>query len=444
MGFPRSSFIGVKMFPQLHTEHLEKFISRNETLNEIKKNESILKSVQHGNVGDKNCLGWFSIKDSASPKIREEISECAEYVKKIADVLIVIGIGGSNRGAMAAIQALHRTAHSNVRIVYAGDTMSAAKLKDVIECVKNESVVLNVIAKNFATVEPGITFRILRETLQQKYGTKDYASRIIATGSYGDEQLYDFSKKIGCRFLEFPEKIGGRYSVLSAVELFPMACAGIDINEMLDSAEKTENFLKTAEITENPAVHYAVNRKLLFDKGFGIESLVVFEPDLIHVGRWWTQLFAESEGKTSNAIFPVNFLYSEDLHAVGQYVQEGKKFITETYLNLFYDNPNFIIPSSIDYDDGFHYLTSKQFDELNKAVYKAAITAHTDAGVPCSEIGIATDGSYHTIDEKSLGSLFYFFMFSCYMSGILIGVNPFDQNGVEYYKKNMYDLLGKR
>lgn len=430
------------MFPQLHSAHLEKFISKDETIAAIKKNESIIKSIQYGDAGDKNCLGWFCVKDSATQKQRREIFECAEHVKRTADVLIVIGIGGSNRGAMAATQALHRSAHSNVRIVYAGDTMSTAKLKDVVECVKNESVVLNVIAKNFSTVEPGITFRVLRDALKTKYGD-DYASRIVATGSYGEGQLYEFAKKIGCRFLEFPEKIGGRYSVLSAVELFPMACAGIDINAMLDSAEQTENFLKTTNIIENPAVHYAVNRKLLFEKGFSIESLVIFEPDLIHIGRWWTQLFAESEGKTTNAIFPVNFLYSEDLHAVGQYVQEGKKFIAETYLNLFYDNAAFIIPESVDIEDGFNYLSNKPFDELNKAVYKAAITAHADAGVPCSEIAIVANSSYQTIDEKSLGSLFYFFMFSCYVSGILIGINPFDQNGVEYYKKNMYALLGK-
>ena len=381
-------------------------------------------------------LGWFSLADSVPPAEFRKIMDAAARVRGMADTMIVIGIGGSNRGAMAAIRALHRSLESPTRVVFAGDTMSGAELKDSVELVKGGSVVLNVIAKDFNTVEPGIAFRVLRGAMMEKYGSA-YSERILATGSRGPGQLFELAVMHGWHFLDFPEAIGGRFSVLSAVGLFPMAVAGVDITALVEGARQMEAELKATEAPSNPAVRYAVDRNILLSRGFGVEGLAVYEPDLVPLARWWVQLFAETEGKKQTAIFPTCFSYSEDLHAIGQYVQQGRRFVSETFLKLFHENPGFAIERSGSVCDGFDYLDGKPFDELNRSVYAAALEAHAAGGVPCLEIACPR------IDAWNLGGLFYFFMFACYISANFLGVNPFDQEGVESYKLNMYRLLGK-
>lgn len=412
-------------------------ITPEETQKVILKNRKLIEQVQQGAIWNDHWLGWFSVSGAASEKAVAAIQEEAKRVRQKATTMIVIGIGGSNRGARATIEALHRKIHSPTRIVWAGDSLSSAALKDVINIVRNDSVMLTVIAKDFKTLEPGITFRMLRQELIAKYG-KNYASHIIVIGSYGEGQLYEIAQAQGYRFLEFPESIGGRFSVLSNVGLFPMAVAGVDIIRLLQGAAAMEMKLKKTDVAENPAVQYAINRNILFSKGFGIESLVLFEPDLVFFAKWWTQLFAETEGKTSNAIFPTYFTYSEDLHAVGQYVQQGRRCIVETFLGAFHKNPELMIEPSMNLADGFSYLDGRSFDELNQAVYEAALSAHAEDGVPCQEIRV------NGIEEETLGELFYFFMFACYVSASLINVNPFTQDGVENYKKAMQKLLKNR
>ncbi|MHB0896415.1 MAG: glucose-6-phosphate isomerase [Spirochaetales bacterium] len=418
------------------SEFARRYVSEDETRRQIDAGEALLRQAQQGALWNDRWLGWFSVADSAPPALLDRILEEAAYVHRAAAVMVVIGIGGSNRGAMAAIDALHRGLRSPTRIVYAGDTMSGAALRDIIEIVQSESVMLNVIAKDFNTLEPGIAFRVLRGAMIEKYGA-DYGKRIIATGSRGPGQLFEVAQKNGYRFFDFPESIGGRFSVLSAVALFPMAVAGIDIAALVAGAKAAEKELKVTDLYSNPAARYAVNRNILFSKGFIIESLVLFEPDLNAFARWWTQLFAETEGKNQSAIFPTAFLYSEDLHAVGQYVQQGKRCVAETYLRLFHENGDFLIGASSGVPDGFDYLDGKPFGELNRAVYRAALEAHSRDGVPCLEISVPG------LSERGLGELFYFFMFACYLSASLLRVNPFTQDGVENYKKNMYRLLGK-
>ncbi|MEN6499297.1 MAG: hypothetical protein ABFC65_02035 [Rectinema sp.] len=403
----------------------------------IQEHRPLIEQVRQGALWNDRWLGWFSVREAASEQILTNLLQEAERVQRIASAMIVIGIGGSNRGAMAAIQALHRSLVSPTRILWAGDSLSAVELQDALEVVRNESVVLNIIAKDFRTLEPGIAFRMLRGALIEKYGA-EYSSRVVVTGSRGEGQLFELAQTQGYRFLEFPESIGGRFSVLSNVGLFPMAVAGIDIARLIRGAAGEEQALKSGDLFSNLAVRYAVNRNLLFSKGFGIESLVVFEPDLIPLARWWMQLFAETEGKTTDAVFPTYFSYSEDLHAVGQYVQQGRRCIFETYLGAFHRRPEWVITSSAGVADGFSYLDGKPFDELNQAVYKAAIFAHSEDGVPCQELVIPE------ISEETLGALFYFFMFACYVSASLIGVHPFTQDGVENYKKAMYRLLKNR
>lgn len=402
----------------------------------INAHERLIAQVQGGRIWNESMLGWFSVREAMGQERCALIRAEAERVRSMADVMIVIGIGGSNRGAMAAVQALQRSLDGKTRLVWAGDTLSAVKLNDVLETVRNSSVVLNIIAKDFNTVEPGISFRLLRQAMQEKYGDS-YAERIVATGSRGPGQLGELAARHGYRFLDFQPAIGGRFSVLSEVGLFPMAVAGIDIESMLEGAAMCEQELKTADMYSNPAVRYAAMRSVLFKKGFVVESLACFEPDLVHFARWWTQLCAETEGKNQNAVFPTSFNYSEDLHAVGQFVQQGRRCIMETFLGAFHVSPEFMIPGSPDVKDGFEYLDGKAYDDLNRAVYEAALQAHSKDGVPCMEIKVPG------LDAGNIGALFYFFMFTTYLSAGMLGVNPFTQDGVENYKRQMYRILGK-
>ena len=411
-------------------------LSSDEIQTEIRKRQADILQVQQGKIGDTNRLGWFTLPHQLDEYLAP-IHEAAEKIKTMATHLIVVGIGGSNRGSMAAIQALSHQISSPVTITYAGDSLSQMHLQEALELVERENVAINVIAKDFNTLEPGISFRLLRDALKKKYGSA-YHQRVFVTGSRGSGQLFDLAQLHGYHFLDFPENFGGRFSVLSAVGLLPMAVAGVDLYKIFKGAKAAESYLKSTDPEKNQGVIYAVTRNLLFQKGFPLESLVLFEPDLLHLGRWWVQLFAESEGKTENAIFPVSFMYSDDLHAVGQYVQEGRRCIAETYLRLFHPNKPLVIPESPEVFDGFDYLSCKEFQTLNETVYQAALEAHKNDGIPCTQF-IAES----TICPEIIGYFFYYSFFVCYLSCVLLEVNPFDQEGVEGYKRNMYTLLGK-
>ncbi len=419
----------------------------------IGEKRSVIGAALSGESWNQGPMDWFSVRYSAPESELVRIEAEAERIRCMADTLIVVGIGGSNRGAAAAIRALGPGRASGRSpapdVIFAGDSLSGRELGEAVERIRTGSVCLNVIAKDFNTVEPGAAFRVLRRAMEEKYGPA-HAERILVTGSRGPGQLKPLADEKGWRFLDFPSGIGGRFSVLSAVGLLPMAGAGIDIQALLRGAAAMEAALKAAPPEGNPAVLYAASRKLLQARGFGIESLAVFEPSLIPLARWWVQLFAETEGKIQEAVFPSYFSYSEDLHAVGQYVQQGRRMIFETFLRLFDKRADFPFPgpgpgpSSSPGSgepgglaDGFGYLEGKAFGDLNKAVYTAALEAHSAGGVPCLELSVPG------FDTESLGGLFYFFLFSAYVSACLIGVNPFDQEGVEAYKRTMYRILGK-
>ena len=409
-------------------------VSEEEMTTYLETRRPLIEAVQTGLEQDRGSLGWFTVEKTCS----KDLHEIAANVRRIAEVMIVIGIGGSNRAAIAALDALKRTANSPTTLYFAGDSLSTTRLQDALHLVETKSVVLNVIAKDFNTVEPGIWFRMLRKAMQEKYGPS-YNERIVAIGSEGPGQLYELAKSHGYAYLPFPKDIGGRFSALSPVGLFPMAVAGLDVKRILEGARGMEQYIKATPIEKNAAVRYAVLRNIIRGKGIQIESLAFFEPDLFAFSRWWIQLFAESEGKTDKVLFPVGFSYSEDLHAVGQYVQEGPRVIMETFLNLKYHSDNLMIEPSEDVVDGFSYLDGKPFPILNESVYRSALKAHSDDGVPCCELEVTSP-----LDERTMGSLFWFFLFSAYLSATLLGVVPFDQDGVENYKKNMYAELGKR
>lgn len=417
-----------------NTQRTASHVSEREMQAYLQDNKGLIEAVQAGLEQDKGSLGWFAVDLACS----KELHALAAKVQGMAEVMIVIGIGGSNRAAIAALDALGRTAKSPTTLYFAGDSLSTTRLEDALHLVRTKSVVLNVIAKDFNTVEPGIWFRMLRFAMQEKYGPS-YHERIVTIGSRGEGQLYDLAKLHGYAYLPFPKDVGGRFSALSPVGLFPMAVAGLDVEKILQGARDQEKRIKETPWEENPAVRYAALRNIIRKKGIQVESLVFFEPDLFALSRWWIQLFAESEGKTDFVLFPVGFSYSEDLHAVGQYVQEGPRILLETFLKLNYQTEALLIGPSADVQDGFSYLDAKAFSVLNESVYRSALKAHSEDGVPCCELKL--DGH---LDELALGSLFWFFLFSAYLSATLLGVNPFDQEGVEGYKKNMYAELGKK
>lgn len=420
----------------LTEEELQASISKNiGVLTEVVENMKLchegISTAVHG--PDSDSLGWLNVNEWAGKEAVTRILAKADEVRKNADVFVLIGVGGSNQGARAVMKAL-QTDDNSPEILYAGNNLSANYMNHLIQKLEGKSVYINVIAKNFETLEPGIGFRVLRNYLSKKYGA-DANKRIAVTGTR-DSLLHQVAKVHGYDFFTFPDNIGGRYSVLSDVGLFPMAVAGIDLPLLIKGAEEMQVQLSKEAYRENRALIYATARNLLLQKGYKLEMLAFFEPQLHYFSKWWIQLFAESEGKEGKGLYPVAANYSEDLHSVGQYVQEGQPMIFETFLDVLEQNSTVILVKD-DVDDRFDYLNNKNLWEINKAAFEATINAHRDGGVPCFKLSVPK------INEYYFGQLFYFFEFSCYLSGKILGINPFDQPGVEGYKRLMFHKLGK-
>ena len=411
------------------TKYVDKYVSEEDIEKTIESFSCTISSCLNGSLGLQNALGWKNVSDNTSELYAYK--KIAEEIRSEDGVLLVVGVGGSNRSAQALIEGLHE---NNGRIIYLGNNFSVKYVKDTLDSLKDRSVFVDIIAKDFHTVEPGIAFRYLREYLKNRYGN-DYNRRVILTGSYGEEQLYTIAEKEGFRFFEFPQKVGGRFSAFTSVSLLPMAVAGLDVDLFVQSAIDCQNELENMPLKENPSVRYAVVRYLLQKKGFLVENLAYFEPYLEYFARWWLQLHGESEGKTESAVLPYMTSFSEDLHAIGQYIQQGRRFIAETFLNMRFAD-DFKIPST-DFDDGFSYLDGKNFSAINTAVYNGTLKAHYDGGIPVMQFVCGAPS------ERTLAEIMYVNMLSTYLSSALIGVEPFDQPGVEGYKKNMYKELGK-
>lgn len=420
------------MITALDLTGTQEYLSCIELDQAIQANAGTIARVMRGELGKPADLGWFSPSRWETDALIDRIETLAEKIRSDGELFLLIGVGGSNRGAQSVIETL---GDDRLEIIYTGDNLSWQALKSTLAKIRGRSTYLNIIAKDFNTLEPGVAFRFLRRQIEEAYG-KAASERIIVTGSEGTGQLYDLSKEQGYTFLPFPPDMGGRFSVISAVGLLPMAVAGVDIRQLIRGAGVAERELKNTAYLENPACRYAVARNLLFEKGFVIESLVTLEPSLNYFARWWVQLFSESEGKNQRCIFPSSCLFSEDLHAIGQYIQEGKRIVMETFLDARFSNPHQLIPQSR-ISDGFEYLNGKPFDVLNEAVYQAAFTSHWHDGVPCFQFHCGE------LTPALFGELFYLFMLSCNISAALIGVNPYGQPGVEVYKRNMYRILGK-
>lgn len=450
-----------------------KFIvhKQNEKLKEeyqraLGENASVLAAAQEGEALYADSLGWLDTEVWANARVVEKLQKLAEKIRQEADAFVLIGVGGSNNAARSVIEALQRP--GTPEIIYAGNTLSANALKKMLVRLKGKSVYIDCIAKNFETLEPGSSFRVLRKWLYERYGERA-AKRIIATGTKGS-RLEEICTENGYTFLEFPENIGGRYTAMSNVGLLPMAVAGVDIEELVRGAHDMQMELRgerphgawaeaRAEraaravqekpgekevcgklARRNPAYQYACMRNVLYGYGYRVEMLSSFEPQFRHFYKWWIQLFAESEGKDGKGLFPVASEYSEELHSVGQFVQEGTPILFETFLDVKGQQDSLVVEADetlmASLADGFDYLDGKDFWSINKIAYEATVAAHS-ARVPCMTLEIGALDAYH------FGQLFYFFQFACYLSCKMAGVNPFDQPGVEAYKGKMFEALGK-
>lgn len=391
-------------------------------------------------VDDKNNFtGWIDWPINYDKKEYDKIKKIANKIKSDSDVLVVIGIGGSYLGARAIIEALSNKydRNGNPEIIYVGNNLNPNYINEIIDYISNKDISINVISKSGKTTEPAIAFRIFRNLLEDKYGVNEARKRIFVTTTKRKGALYKIAMQEKYVKLSIPENIGGRYSVLTAVGLLPIAVAGINIDNIMAGAKIGAEIYNNDNLKKNDCYKYAVIRKIMYQNEKNIELLASYEPKLVYFSEWWKQLFGESEGKNHKGIFPSSVVYTTDLHSLGQYVQEGRRNLFETVINI--ENPNSDIVIGYDEEnlDELNYIAGKKLSYVNKKALEATVLAHVDGDVP----NIIFNIDY--LDEITIGQMIYFFEKACAISGMLLEVNPFDQPGVEKYKMNMYDLLGK-
>lgn len=403
-------------------------------------------SMLHNKTGAGNdFLGWVDLPTAYDKEEFARIKKAAEKIRSDSDVLIVIGIGGSYLGARAAIEMLGHSFYNSLdnekrngpSIFFAGNNISSTYMCDLLEAVEGKDISVNVISKSGTTTEPAIAFRIFKELLEKKYGKDGAKSRIYATTDAARGALKSLSDEEGYETFVISDDIGGRYSVLTAVGLLPIAVAGINIDDMMQGAKDGQSEYANDNLAENECYQYAVVRNALYRKGKNVELMVNYEPALHFFAEWWKQLYGESEGKDNKGIFPAAADFSSDLHSMGQYIQEGQRMLFETALLVESPRKDYEIKATSDDVDGLNFLAGKTIDFVNTKAAQGTALAHTDGGVPNLVVKIPA------LDAYNFGKLVYFFEKACGLSGYLLGVNPFDQPGVEAYKKNMFALLGK-
>ena len=390
-------------------------------------------------------LGWIDLPVDYDKEEFDRILKAAEKIKNDSEVLIVIGIGGSYLGARAAIEFLghsfanvvSRKIRKAPEIYFAGNSISSTYLKDLIDVIGDRDFSVNVISKSGTTTEPAIAFRVFKELLEKKYGKEGAAGRIYATTDKERGALKNLATEEGYETFVVPDDVGGRFSVLTAVGLLPIAASGADITKLMEGAAAARKAAIENNFADNDAMKYAAVRNILLRKGKVVEVLANYEPGLHYVSEWWKQLYGESEGKDQKGIFPASVDLTTDLHSMGQFIQDGNRIMFETVMNVEQSRGEITINEEPVDLDGLNYLAGKNMDFVNKSAMNGTILAHTDGNVPNLRVNIPAQ------DEYSLGQLFYFFEFACGVSGYLLGVNPFNQPGVESYKKNMFALLGK-
>ncbi|HLO92254.1 MAG TPA: glucose-6-phosphate isomerase [Lentimicrobium sp.] len=431
---------------KVDTKGIESFIEKdilNTFTNDLAVNqEAILNKTGKGN----DFLGWVTLPDEIDEDLLSSIENDARFITRNSDIYVVIGIGGSYLGARAIIEALQNNFASLLSsdhrrkplVVYAGNNISEEYLVDLMKILDQREYSLAVISKSGTTTEPAIAFRILRRHLEEKYGKDEARKRIIAITDQSKGALKKLANAEGYKTYVVPDDVGGRYSVLTPVGLLPIAVAGFDIRKFVEGAKAMKQVVTTAKtIEDNPAFKYVAARNALYRAGKPVEIMVNYQPSLIYITEWWKQLYGESEGKQHRGIFPAGVSFTTDLHSMGQYVQEGLRILFETVLTIDQPQKTLTVPFEEDDADGLNFVAGKRLHLVNREAERGTLLAHIDGGVPNILISLPK------INEYTLGQLIYFYEFACALSGYLLGVNPFDQPGVEAYKKNMFALLGK-
>ncbi len=390
-------------------------------------------------------LGWIDLPVDYDKEEFDRIKKAAAKIQSDSEVLLVIGIGGSYLGARAAIEFLRHSFYNAVskeirktpEIYFVGNSISSTYIKHLMDVIGDRDFSINMISKSGTTTEPAIAFRVFKEMMEKKYGKEEAAKRIYATTDKARGSLKKLSTEEGYESFVVPDDVGGRFSVLTAVGLLPIAVSGADIDQLMAGAQAGRKAALEAPFEENDAVKYAALRNILLRKGKQIEILANYEPSVHYVSEWWKQLYGESEGKDQKGIFPASVDLTTDLHSMGQFIQDGSRNLFETVINIETSREEIILGEEAVDLDGLNYLAGKSVDFVNKSAMNGTILAHTDGQVPNFMVTVPE------VNEYYLGQLFYFFEFACGVSGYLLGVNPFNQPGVESYKKNMFALLGK-
>ena len=427
---------------KLNTKYLKDFVSDHE-IEGIKTQVYDAAKTLHSKTGLGNdFLGWLTLPTDYDKEEFARIKKAAEKIKKNTDVFIVIGIGGSYLGARAAIELLTSPFYNNLKkdtpdIYYVGNNISATYLNEILSICEGRDVSVNIISKSGTTTEPALAFRVFRELLETKYGKEGAKDRIFATTDKAKGTLKELSDREGFETFVVPDDVGGRYSVLTAVGLLPIAVAGVDIDAIMEGAQQAQKELAVEDIEKNDCYKYAALRNILYRKGKAIEMLVSYDPSFTMMAEWFKQLFGESEGKDHKGIFPASVVFSTDLHSMGQFIQDGTRNLFETVVNIKAPKKDLFIKPDPDNFDGLNFLSNQNMSVVNQKAFGGTVLAHTEGGVPNIVLDV------EKMDEKEFGYMVYFFEKACAISCYMMGVNPFNQPGVESYKKNMFALLGK-
>lgn len=426
----------------LNTNHIKNFVSDNELVEIFPMVRAAHESLSERTGAGKEFLGWLDLPINYDIEEFDRIKLAAEKIRQDSDVLVVIGIGGSYLGARAVIEALNSQMYNLLKedvpkIYFVGNNISSTYLNEILSLCNGKDVSVNIISKSGTTTEPAIAFRVFKKLLEEKYGVGEAKHRIYCTTDAKKGKLKELAIKNGYEQFVVPDDVGGRFSVLTAVGLLPIAVAGLDIDSLMSGAKKAREDLNVCDIKKNDCYKYAALRNVLYNKGKNVELLVSYEPSMTMMSEWYKQLFGESEGKNGKGILPTSAVFSTDLHSLGQYIQDGSKFIFETVLDIKKPKEDFYIFEDENDFDGLNFLSNQNMSQVNRRAFEGTILAHTEGGVPNIVLELPE------INEYEIGYLVYFFEKACAISGYLLGVNPFNQPGVESYKKNMFALLGK-
>lgn len=430
------------MSVKLDTQHLTKFLKSDE-YEALAPQVKLAHEMLHSGTGLGNdFLGWVNLPTDYDKEEFARIKAAAKRIQSNSDIFIVIGIGGSYLGARAAIEFLKSQNYNALKkdtpeIYFTGNSISSSALSEILSLCEGKDVSINMISKSGTTTEPAIAFRVLRELLEKKYGKEEARKRIYCTTDKARGTLKQLATKEGYETFVVPDDVGGRYSVLTAVGLLPIAVCGADIDALMQGAAQAQQEYNNPDITQNMCYQYAAIRNALYRKGKEVEILASYEPCYTMMCEWWKQLYGESEGKDNKGLFPASVIFSTDLHSMGQYIQQGRRFLFETVVLFDKAKQDIYIGNDPENVDGLNFLEGKSMAYINEKAFEGTVLAHTDGDVPNIVLRVPD------FSEQSLGYIIYFFEKACAISGYLMGVNPFDQPGVESYKKNMFALLGK-